>query len=53
MGFHAEQGCLVKVLTRMPVLVPSGDLAKRAPCAVGAFFLDVDGTLLDVCRAIG
>jgi hypothetical protein len=48
MGVHAEHWRLVKVLTIMPVLMPSGDLAKRAPGAVGAFFLDVDGTLLDI-----
>src|SRR3984893_4095360 len=48
MGVHAEHSCLVKVLARIPVPLQSGDLAKLAPCAVSAFFLDVDGTLLDI-----
>lgn len=31
-----------------PVLIEPGDLAKIAPCSCCAYFLDVDGTLLDI-----
>jgi trehalose 6-phosphate phosphatase len=47
MGIHAQYWCLVSVLGHSVFMRP-GDLAKIAPCCCCAYFLDVDGTLLDI-----
>jgi trehalose 6-phosphate phosphatase len=39
---------LVTVLASLPIPLQPGDLAKRAPCEACAYFLDVDGTLLEI-----
>jgi trehalose 6-phosphate phosphatase len=39
---------VVANLASTPVALQPGDLAKLAPCAASAYFLDVDGTLLEI-----
>ena len=36
------------ILASIPLPLQPGDLAKLAPCAASAYFLDVDGTLLEI-----
>jgi trehalose 6-phosphate phosphatase len=48
LGVDAQYRRLVTDLTLVPEFLPPGDLAKAAPASACAFFLDVDGTLLDI-----
>ncbi len=47
MGFHGQHGSMVGLATP-PYALPSGGLARLAPLSASAYFLDVDGTLLEI-----
>ncbi len=48
MGVHAQHRGLVRVLAAASISLRPGDLARIAPLCSCAYFLDADGTLLDI-----
>jgi trehalose 6-phosphate phosphatase len=48
MGLHAQHRHVVSALTAPPASIEPGDLSKIAPPPRSAYFLDIDGTLLEI-----